>query len=168
MLWLWCPLTESNCQLMITNQLLYHLTKGAGNKFGHTKICFSTVDHNAYGSLSHTKRLPSRAVFMESRAVHSFKITITLGSTRYCILMPRGFYYLLLLGLPQVSDGRHTMCPNLLTCILIIHYKSVSCNPTLPRNCVEPRIKWLVDGKFPGSFTINPGCRWLNQVLISW
>ena len=24
-----CPLTESNCQLMITNQLLYHLTKGA-------------------------------------------------------------------------------------------------------------------------------------------
>jgi len=25
----WCPLTESNCQLMITNQLLYHLTKGA-------------------------------------------------------------------------------------------------------------------------------------------
>ena len=25
----WCPLTESNCQLMITNQLLYHLTKRA-------------------------------------------------------------------------------------------------------------------------------------------
>ncbi len=28
--------------------------------------------------------------------------------------MPRGQYYLLLIGLPQVSDGRHTMCPNLL------------------------------------------------------
>jgi hypothetical protein len=26
---IWCPLTESNRQLMITSQLLYHLTKGA-------------------------------------------------------------------------------------------------------------------------------------------
>lgn len=26
---LWCPLTESNCQLKITNLALYHLTKGA-------------------------------------------------------------------------------------------------------------------------------------------
>ena len=25
----WCPLTESNCQSMITSQVLYHLTKGA-------------------------------------------------------------------------------------------------------------------------------------------
>jgi len=25
----WCPLTESNCRLMLTRQLLYHLTKGA-------------------------------------------------------------------------------------------------------------------------------------------
>lgn len=26
---MWCPLTESNCQLKITNLALYHLTKGA-------------------------------------------------------------------------------------------------------------------------------------------
>ena len=26
---IWCPVTESNCQLMITNQPLYHLTNRA-------------------------------------------------------------------------------------------------------------------------------------------
>lgn len=99
--------------------------------------------------------------------VHSFKITFTLGSTRYCIFMPRGLYYVLLLGLPQVSDGRHTMCPNLLL-VLIIHYTSRSCNPTLPRNPMIPGIKRLIDLEFPGARFIYPGSRRLDQVLISW
>ena len=36
------------------------------NKFEQTKICFSTVDHNAYGSLSRTKRLAFTGFFMVS------------------------------------------------------------------------------------------------------
>ena len=57
--------------ISITNAALYQLSyKGVllfnTNKFGHTKICFSTVDHNANGSLSRTKWLAFTGFFMGS------------------------------------------------------------------------------------------------------
>jgi hypothetical protein len=85
------------------------------NKFGHTKICFSTVDHNANGSLSRIKWLAFPGFFHGiSIAVAVLKLLVPSGVPDLTChatgpILPTAT------GLPQVSDGRHTMCPNLLT-----------------------------------------------------
>ena len=82
------------------------------NKFGHTKICFSTVDHIA--DRSRTGHLALRRF---SRALAHFRSSKNyLYPRKYPILHSHapGPYTTLLLILPHVSDGRYTMCPNLL------------------------------------------------------
>ena len=138
------------------------------NKFGHTKICFSTVDHNAYGSLSRTKRLALPGFF------HGILITVAVLK----LLVPSGVPDLTFPchGVNIAYCNRTTTSirwsphhvPKLINSYTSIHYMSMLCNPTLSGNCMEPRIKCAVDIKLPCTFLINPCCWRLCQMLVFW